>query len=120
MMKQILRGLLLLATVAVTTGFLDLMELGFINGTSQSVSLLLEYNNGRRIDYNLGPRESLLNRRLLGERLLKVKVSGVGASYVCDVERLQKDAGKKQTWLLIGPDDCRLISAEQKRKLQER
>jgi len=116
-MSRLFLAVALLSFLIAVTGFIDVMEIGFVNGTNERLTLLLQYDNGRKIDYTLEPHETLANRHLFGEKLLRVVVSsGKRMTRTCDLQQLSENHDKSDRWLYITAESCRLIS-DRERKL---
>jgi hypothetical protein len=122
-MKRTLAAVLSLLIPVAAYSFIDLADIGFFNASKTPVDLIIEYKNGRKIDWHLNAEQSIIMRRGFGERIVQVTVTRRGHAPRTDVlARLEgKPAkGTKDNWLCIDGDCTRLLSSGQKQALEKR
>src|SRR5262245_59708060 len=116
--RSVCTALAIISLLPSTARCFNLVDIGLVNDTSRLLKLMIEYNNGRRIDWTLAPRKSILMTRGLGEHITRVTVAGGRQTY--DVAALRRSSlGKRRDlWLSFSADRIRVITDDEKRALE--
>jgi hypothetical protein len=117
--RSVCTALGIISLLPSTARSFNLIDIGLLNGTSRRLQLMIDYSSGRRIDWTLGPRKSILMTRGFGEHITRVTVAG--ARQIYDVAALRRSSlGKRRDlWLYFSADRIRVITGDEKRALED-
>src|SRR5207248_3576229 len=117
--KSICTAVAIVSFLPSTARSFNLVDIGLFNGSSHRLQLLIDYSSGRRTDWTLAPRKSILMTRGFGEHITRVTVAG--ARQIYDVAALRRSSlgRRRDLWLYFSGDRIRVITGDEKRALED-